>query len=181
MKEILKSYKFRLNPTEEQKFLMNKHFGSSRFVYNYFLNERINQYKETNKSDNYNKQSSKLAKLKHLPDAPLMQVTTSTDDKVTCMWYSTNKLLQIYEFNVTELEFLNNDVTPVSNVSNAFLVTLPVQVRANVTAVDLLKQSILNSNKLPGIKIIRECTGWGLKESKDFFENNFDNWKKIIV
>ena len=63
--EILKSYRYRLEPTEEQKELLNKHFGSTRFVYNHFLNEKNNQYKETKKSDNYKKQAEKLTYLKN--------------------------------------------------------------------------------------------------------------------
>ena len=37
---MLKSYKYKLKPSEEQIVLLNKHFGSVRFVYNFFLNER---------------------------------------------------------------------------------------------------------------------------------------------
>ncbi len=36
--EIYKAHKFRLYPTEEQRILINKTFGCSRFVYNYYLN-----------------------------------------------------------------------------------------------------------------------------------------------
>jgi len=64
MKEILKSYRYRIEPTEVQKVLLNKHFGSVRYVYNYFLNERKNQYLETKKSDNYLDQAKKLTTLK---------------------------------------------------------------------------------------------------------------------
>ena len=35
---VYKSYKFRLYPSTEQKILINKTFGCSRFVYNYYLN-----------------------------------------------------------------------------------------------------------------------------------------------
>ena len=38
------SYKFRLYPNEEQKILLAKHFGCTRFVWNYFLNERKEFY-----------------------------------------------------------------------------------------------------------------------------------------
>lgn len=68
MKEILKSYKYRIEPTDDQKVLLNKHFGSVRFVYNYFLNERKNQYRETRKSDNYVAQANKLTQLKREED-----------------------------------------------------------------------------------------------------------------
>ena len=36
--EIYRAYKFRLYPNEEQKILIHKTFGCSRFVYNYYLN-----------------------------------------------------------------------------------------------------------------------------------------------
>ncbi len=36
--KMYKAYKFRLYPNDEQKKLINKTFGCSRFVYNYYLN-----------------------------------------------------------------------------------------------------------------------------------------------
>ena len=36
--EIYRAYKFRLYPNEEQRILIHKTFGCSRFVYNYYLN-----------------------------------------------------------------------------------------------------------------------------------------------
>ena len=44
---MLKSFKYKLKPTPEQEILLNKHFGSIRFIYNYYLNERKQEY-ETN-------------------------------------------------------------------------------------------------------------------------------------
>lgn len=57
---ILRTYKFRIKPTKLQEELLNKHFGCTRFVYNYFLSERIKQYKDTGKSDN------SIAQMKYL-------------------------------------------------------------------------------------------------------------------
>ena len=51
-------------PNAEQKDLLSKYFGCTRFVYNYFLNERMKQYKATQKSDNYYDQAKKLTQLK---------------------------------------------------------------------------------------------------------------------
>ena len=34
---MYKSFKFRLYPNKEQKELLNKSFGCSRFIYNYYL------------------------------------------------------------------------------------------------------------------------------------------------
>ena len=68
MKTIYKNYKFQIKPNKEQEVLLNKHFGSVRFVYNHFLNQRKLQYQENKKADNYNKQSSKLTLLKKEED-----------------------------------------------------------------------------------------------------------------
>ena len=48
--KIYKAYKLRLYPTIEQTILINKNIGSSRFIYNYFLDEKENNYKKTNLS-----------------------------------------------------------------------------------------------------------------------------------
>ena len=47
--KILKGYIFRLYPDKNQELLINKTIGSSRLVYNYFLADRINYYKNTKK------------------------------------------------------------------------------------------------------------------------------------
>lgn len=65
---MLKSYKYKLKPSEEQIVLLDKHFGSIRFVYNYFLNERKNEY-ETNKNTiNYYDNAKSLTELKKQDD-----------------------------------------------------------------------------------------------------------------
>ena len=64
MKVIKYTYKFRLEPTQEQQILLNKHFGSVRYVYNYFLNQRKTEYLENKKSITYNQQAGHLTKLK---------------------------------------------------------------------------------------------------------------------
>lgn len=64
MKQIKYTYKFRLKPTKEQQILLNKHFGSVRWSYNYFLNQRKEEYLNNKKSITYNKQSGYLTQLK---------------------------------------------------------------------------------------------------------------------
>ena len=48
MEKILKGYVFRMYPTEEQKILIEKSIGTSRFIYNHFLSVskeiKINDY-----------------------------------------------------------------------------------------------------------------------------------------
>ena len=64
MKTIHRTYRFELRPTQEQKVLLDKHFGCVRFVYNHFLNERKEQYQANKKSDNYYTQAKTLTELK---------------------------------------------------------------------------------------------------------------------
>ena len=62
------SYKFKLYPTKTQETLLNKHFGSNRFIYNYFLDKKIKFYEENKenekKSLNYYDCTSQLSNLK---------------------------------------------------------------------------------------------------------------------
>lgn len=64
LKEITKTYKYRLYPSLQQEELLAKHFGCTRFVYNKFLALRQEQYRLTGKSDNYYTQSNLLTQLK---------------------------------------------------------------------------------------------------------------------
>ena len=48
--KILKGYVFRLYPTKEQEQLINKTIGCARFIYNYFLDDKIKEYKIAGKS-----------------------------------------------------------------------------------------------------------------------------------
>lgn len=59
-----KSYKYRIYPNKTQQELIQKTLGCTRFVYNYFLNKKINLYKKENKSMTYNQCSKDLTSLK---------------------------------------------------------------------------------------------------------------------
>jgi putative transposase len=59
-----KAYKYRIYPNKKQQELIQKTFGCSRFVYNYFLDLRIKEYKENAKSLSYNDSSKLLTQLK---------------------------------------------------------------------------------------------------------------------
>jgi len=43
---MLKAYKYRINPTDEQKTIINKHLGSWRWLNNYALNKKITAYQK---------------------------------------------------------------------------------------------------------------------------------------
>lgn len=65
---MYKGFKARIYPTKEQRDILLKTFGSCRFVYNYFLAERIRSYKENGVSLSYNKTTNMLTVLKRDKD-----------------------------------------------------------------------------------------------------------------
>ena len=66
--ERMYAYRYRLYPDKEQVVYLSKLFGCCRLVYNYFLNEKQLQYKETKSSDSYNIQQSKLTQLRKIEE-----------------------------------------------------------------------------------------------------------------
>ena len=65
---MLKAYKYRIYPTKIQKTLIEKHFGSTRFLYNYFLDYRQKEYAKGNKKVGYIITQAELTKLKKLDE-----------------------------------------------------------------------------------------------------------------
>ena len=47
--KILKGFKYRLLPTDEQKQLLLQHGGNARFLWNCFLEDNIEYHKQTDK------------------------------------------------------------------------------------------------------------------------------------
>lgn len=62
--KINKAFKFRVYPNQEQLTLIHKTFGCVRFTYNHFLNQRIELYKNEEKSTTYVNQAKELTSLK---------------------------------------------------------------------------------------------------------------------
>ncbi len=61
---VTKTFKYRCYPTKEQQVLLAKHFGSKRFIYNYFLNERKSLYLKNKETLNYYDNAKSLTSLK---------------------------------------------------------------------------------------------------------------------
>ena len=59
-----KAFKFRLYPTKEQMTLINKTIGCCRYMYNHFLNRRINLYRSEQRSLTYTGCCKELTGLK---------------------------------------------------------------------------------------------------------------------
>lgn len=58
------AYKYRLYPNKNQRVLLEKHFGSNRFIYNYFLQRKIEHYKKTKKTIGWCELSNELSPMK---------------------------------------------------------------------------------------------------------------------
>jgi putative transposase len=58
------TYRFRLRPIAEQQTLLAKHFGCSRYLYNYFLARRKQEYLTTGRSNNFVRDCKELTELK---------------------------------------------------------------------------------------------------------------------
>ena len=61
---MLKAFKYRLNPTQEQIIMLSKHFGCARFVYNWGLNEKSKAFKETGENISCFKLSAMITDMK---------------------------------------------------------------------------------------------------------------------
>lgn len=59
-----RTYKYRIYPNKMQQTLIQQTFGCCRFVYNYFLDLRISEYRDNKKSLSYNEMSKLLTQLK---------------------------------------------------------------------------------------------------------------------
>lgn len=59
-----KAFKFRIYPTKSQEEFLSRQFGAVRFTYNFFLNNRKNEYLNNKKSLKYNDDAKLLTELK---------------------------------------------------------------------------------------------------------------------
>lgn len=61
---VNRSYKFRIYPDKKQENLIQRTFGCCRFVFNHFLAERMDQYKQIGHSPTRFQQEKSLTVLK---------------------------------------------------------------------------------------------------------------------
>ena len=67
-----------LYPDREQQLLIEKTFGCCRFVYNWFLDERIRTYRESGRTLSYNEQCIRLPAMKADPGTGYLKEADST-------------------------------------------------------------------------------------------------------
>ena len=79
----MRTYKYRLNPTEEQKVLIEKHLGCCRFVWNTFLGERKQAYEKDKKTLTYYDNAKALTELKKCEDYSWLKEVNSQSLQAT--------------------------------------------------------------------------------------------------
>ena len=65
---MFKAYKFRLYPTKEQEILISKHFGCSRFIWNWALDKKIKAYQADKTNLSRYELSAKIPEMKKLEE-----------------------------------------------------------------------------------------------------------------
>ena len=70
---MLKAYKYKLKPTVKQRKMLLNHFGCSRYIYNWGLERKINQYKTDKKSLSYVALAKELTQLKQQENTKWLQ------------------------------------------------------------------------------------------------------------
>lgn len=65
---MFKAYKYRIYPTNDQKRMIEEHFGCCRYVYNWALEQKIKTYESEGQSLSYYDLSARLTLLKKEKD-----------------------------------------------------------------------------------------------------------------
>ena len=91
----MRAIKIKIYPNKEQAALLNKHFGCSRWIYNYALDRKIKHYQETKKSISIYDIQKEITELKKHPDtewlnevsSQMLQQTTFDLDSAFSMFF----------------------------------------------------------------------------------------------
>jgi len=103
-----KSYKYRIYPNKAQSQILAQTFGCVRFVYNHYLDKRIQIYKEDKTTLGYTKCSADLTNLKMQPGYECLNDVDSTALQSSLKNLDIENPLSVeFEFNKVEFTFKN--------------------------------------------------------------------------
>jgi putative transposase len=80
---VKKGIVIRVKPSAEQREKLEQHFGCNRFLWNYFLNKRREDYQRDKTSSNYYKDAAALTTLKQQPENLWMYETSTASQQRT--------------------------------------------------------------------------------------------------
>ena len=123
-----KCYRFRLYPTNEQQTLIEKTFGCTRKVYNYFLDKRKTEWETNRKSLSYIDCAQLLVDYKH--DESYLKEVDSTLCKMHCVI-----LMQ-------RTKAFSKSVMVILNSRRNMIVIKPIAAQTMVTLLSSLKKQL---------------------------------------
>lgn len=74
---MLKAYKYKIKPNQQQEELLQKFFGCVRYIYNWGLNAKTSAYKENGKAINYLQLAKELTTLKQTEECSWLNECTT--------------------------------------------------------------------------------------------------------
>ena len=74
---MLKAYKYKIKPNNQQQELLSKFFGCTRYIYNWGLNAKTSAYKENGKAINYLQLAKELTTLKQTEECSWLNECTT--------------------------------------------------------------------------------------------------------
>jgi len=74
---MLKAYKYKIKPNQQQEELLQKFFGCVRYIYNWGLNKKTSAYKESGKTVNYLQLAKELTSLKRTDECGWLNECTT--------------------------------------------------------------------------------------------------------
>ena len=169
MMKIVKAYKFRLYPTEEQKNKINQTIGSARFIYNKMLEDKINYYNKNKKSLN-NTPAQYKEEYEWLKDVDSQALSQSHQDLMVAYNRFFNKQSNFPKFKKKGVRdsyrscVVNNNI----RIEEGFL---------RLPKIGLVE--IRMERDLPNNSVIKSVTITKTKTNKYFVSINFEYYKEI--
>ena len=128
--KIIKSYKFRLYPTEEQAAMLLQHGGNSRFVWNKLLEFSNNIKKETNKYPNQSQLQKQIIQIKALN--PFLKLSHSQPIQINALRLSNTisksfkpEIIKERNAKIAKANTIKDEKIRSQSLKNAFEFALP--------------------------------------------------------
>ncbi len=80
---MLKAYKYKIKPNQQQEELLSRFFGCVRYIYNWGLSRKTSAYKENGKAVNYLQLAKELTALKQTEECSWLNECTASCLKPT--------------------------------------------------------------------------------------------------
>ena len=155
--KLYKAYNFRLYPNKEDQVLLNKHFGSARFIYNIMLEFKKYYYDKTKVNLSYPELNKALTHLKKLDEyswlnevnAQTLQVAIKNLDRAFTNFFQgrtkfpkfKSKKAHRFSFNIPQtISIINNNKLKIHKFKNG------IKVKPHREIIGTIKNATIKSN-----------------------------------